>query len=289
MASQRMQNRGTQAAVSKTAESSPLNYTIERLARFGYATRGLIYFVIGLLTLLMAFGYGGYATDQQGAIAAIGRQPFGGMLLWLVFTGLVCYSLWGLIRAILNPLHKTHDAKGFAERVGYLISGVAYASLVLPTYGLISGGSQPAQNGAQQGQIQKFVAAVLAIPSGKWLVGILGSMVILVGLHQFVQGFKRVFEKQIQLVNLTPVQTKWVIFLGRFGTVSRGVILSLMGIFLVDAAYMSDSTRAKGFGSAMTSILQQPFGRSLMGIIALGLISLGLYSVCVAIFFRLKK
>ena len=262
---------------------------MEGLARFGYAVRGLIYFVIGLLSILLAFGYGADTTDQQGAIAVIGKQPFGRLLLWLVLAGLVCYSLWGLIRAILNPFHKAHDTKGFAVRVGYLVSGVAYASLILPTYGLISGGTQPAQKGVQQGQIQRFVATVLAMPAGKWLVGIVGIIVILIGLYQMIQGFMPVFDKQIKLVNLTPVQTKRVHFLGRFGTVSRGAILSLMGVFLVTAAYMSNSKLAKGFDSAITSILQQPYGRWLMGMIALGLISLGIYSLCVAIFFRLKK
>jgi len=271
------------------AGNLPINKTVEGLARIGYATRGLIYFVIGLLTILLSFGYGGKTTDQQGAIAMIGKQPFGGLLLWLVLIGLVCYSLWGLIRAIFNPLHKTHDLKGFAVRVGFFVSGVAYATLVLPTYGLISGGSQPAQNGVQQDQIQNFAAAVLAIPFGQWLVGIVGIIVILIGIYQFVLGFTPVFENQIILVKLTPVQVKRVKFLGRFGTVSRGVIISLIGIFLVDAAYTSNSKLAKGFDSAMTTILQQPFGPWLMGIVALGLISLGLYSLCVAIFFRLKK
>lgn len=289
MSSQKKFNRPANDSVSKTAESFQLSKTVEDLARFGYATRGLIYFVIGLLTILLAFGYGTKTTDQQGAIAMIGKQPFGHQLLWLVLLGLVCYSLWGLIRAIFNPLHKAHDVKGFAVRVGYFISGVAYATLVLPTYGLISGGTQPAQTGVQQDEIQKFVAAMLAIPAGKWIVGFIGISVILVGLYQFIQGFVPVFEKQIILVKLTPVQKKWVNFLGRFGTVARGIIFSLIGIFLVYAAYMSNSKLAKGFDSALTSILQQPFGRWFMMIIALGLISLGLYSLCVAIFFRLKK
>jgi hypothetical protein len=289
MSSQKKFTRQANDSVTNTAESFQFSKTVEGLARFGYATRGFIYFVIGFLTILLAFGYGAKTTDQQGAIAMIGKQPFGRQLLWLVLVGLVCYSLWGLIRAFFNPLHKAHDVKGYAVRVGYFISAVAYATLVLPTYGLISGGSQPAQTGVQQDQIQKFVASILALPLGKWLVGFIGIVVILVGIYQIIQGFIRVFEKQILLVNLTPVRLKQVNFLGRFGFVSRGIIFSLIGVFLVYAAYMSDSKLVKGFDSTLTSILQQPFGRWFMGIIALGLISLGLYSMCVAIYFRLRK
>ncbi|HEY5588806.1 MAG TPA: DUF1206 domain-containing protein, partial [Candidatus Paceibacterota bacterium] len=65
------------------------------MARLGYGARGLIYFVMGLLAFLLAFVNIGNTADQQGAIVTIGRQPEGKILLWLVFIGLVCYSLWG--------------------------------------------------------------------------------------------------------------------------------------------------------------------------------------------------
>jgi len=272
-----------------TSNNEALNRTFETLARLGYAARGIIYFVIGLLAVLMAFGYGGKTTDQQGAISMIGTQPAGRILLWLVLIGLVCYSLWGLIRAIFNPFHQGHDAKGFALRIGYLVSAAAYALLVMPTYALISGGAQPAQNGAQQGQIQQYTAKILVMPFGQWLVGIIGIIVIVVGLIQFFQGFKSDFERQIYLTKLNPAQLRRVRFLGRFGTIARGIVFALIGLFIVMAAYTANSQQVKGFDSTLTSILQQPYGRWLLGAIALGLISLGLYSLCLSIFFRLKK
>src|SRR5665648_717049 len=158
---------------SLTSNHAALNRTFETLARIGYAARGMIYFVIGLVAVLMAFGYGGKTTDQQGAISMIGTQPAGRILLWLVLIGLVCYSLWGLIRAIFNPFHQGHDAKGFALRIGYLVSAAAYAMLVMPTYALISGGAKPAQNGAQQWLFQQYIAKILVMSYGQLLVGII--------------------------------------------------------------------------------------------------------------------
>ena len=282
-------NGKTNGSGPLTSNNTAVNKTFETLARLGYASRGIIYFVIGLLAVLMAFGYGGKTTDQQGAISMIGTQPAGRILLWLVLIGLVCYSLWGVIRAIFNPFHQGHDAKGFALRIGYLVSAAAYAMLVMPTYALIAGGAQPAQNGAQQGQIQQSIAKILVMPLGQWLVGIIGIIVILVGLIQFFQGFNPGFERKIHLDKLNPAQLRRVRFLGRFGTIARGIVFALIGLFIVMAAYTANSQQVKGFDSTLTSILQQPYGRWLLGVIALGLISLGLYSLCLSIFFRLKK
>ncbi len=273
----------------KTAHSATFYSIVEIIARLGYAARGVIYFIMGLLALLLAFGFGGKTTDQQGAIATIGRQPEGRILLWLVLIGLVCYSLWGLVRAVLNPLHEDHDTKGFAERVGYLFSAIAYALLALPTYALITGGARPATNGTQQDQIQNYVAKILTIPFGQWLVGIVGVLVILVGLFQVYKGIIPDFKQQLYLVKLTPIQEKWVNNLGRLGAIARGIIFALIGVFLIVAAFTANSKQAKGFDSTLTSILNQPYGHWLMGSIALGLIALGVYSLLAALFFRLRK
>jgi hypothetical protein len=56
-------------------------------ARAGIPTRGVIYAIIGVLAIKLAFGSGGETTNQQGALAEIAQQPFpdkatGGVLGW---------------------------------------------------------------------------------------------------------------------------------------------------------------------------------------------------------------
>ena len=273
----------------KAANSATFNIIVEIMSHLGYAARGIIYFVMGLLALLLAFGNGGETTDQQGAIATIGSQPEGRILLWLVLIGLICYSLWGLIRAVLDPFHKGHDTKGAAVRVGYLFSAIAYALLALPTYALITGGARPASKGAQGVQTQDYVAKILTMPGGQWLVGIGGMLVILVGLFQVYQGMIPDFERQLHLVKLNLSQAKWVKRLGRVGMIARGIIFALVGIFLIAAAYTANSNHAKGLDGTLMSLIHEPYGSWLMGSIALGLIALGIYSSFVAIFFRFRN
>src|SRR5512141_1404178 len=98
------------------------NPWVERLARFGYLMRGLVYATIGVLALELAPGNGGQATTQSGAIAMLGSQPFGKILLILIVVGLASYSLWGFIHAIFDPLHRGSDAKGIVARIGFAFS-----------------------------------------------------------------------------------------------------------------------------------------------------------------------
>src|SRR4051794_41808151 len=82
----RAQGKGSDFARSKQ---------FEWLARAGIATRGVIYAVIGVLAIKLAFGSGGKTTNQQGAFAEIARQPFGKALLIFIAIGVGRHADWG--------------------------------------------------------------------------------------------------------------------------------------------------------------------------------------------------
>lgn len=265
------------------AELSPV---VENLTRLGYGARGLIYCTMGVLAFQVAVGSGRSSTDQQGAIAAIGRQPAGQMLLVAVLAGLVCYALSGVFRAVLDRQHKGHGLKGILQRLGYLCSAAAYSALVPPTYHLITGGSHPARGGVQTAQSQHSVASAMSLPLGKWLVGAVGIVVIAVGAYQIYQGIQAKSDRLIQSPALTPRQMNWIEGMGRFGTVARGVVFALIGILIVLSAYHSDPSRARGLDGALIALLREPYGPWLLGVVALGLLAFGLYSLLTALWFR---
>jgi hypothetical protein len=105
----------------------------ERLARLGYASKGLVYFIVGFLAAQAAFSMGGRTTDTSGALSAIVNQPFGKFLLFLVTIGIIGYALWRIVQTIIDPEHQGQkmDAKRIAQRIGYALSALAYAGLAL--------------------------------------------------------------------------------------------------------------------------------------------------------------
>ena len=66
----------TEEAVRQVVE----NPWLERLARLGYAVRGLLYAAIGLLSVEVALGVRHAPEDAEGVIALIGRQSSGPVL-----------------------------------------------------------------------------------------------------------------------------------------------------------------------------------------------------------------
>jgi multidrug transporter EmrE-like cation transporter len=279
-----LEQKGKQVAHDATV--SPL---MENLLRLGYLVRGLVYGVIGLMALQVVIGGGGALTDTQGAIAIMGGAAGGGILLYAVLVGLASYGLWGLVRAIVDPLHKGKDTKGIAERVGYAISGISYLLLALATYGLITGRATAVQNGSQTAQTQQTVGTLLSQPWGALLVMLIALIVMGVGLFQVNQGIQPQFHQQFTPYALNTRQRTWITRMGRFGMAARGLVFMLIGLFLFLAAYHHDPSRAQGIEGVLASLLQQPYGIWLLGIVALGLIAFGVYSALSGVWLRLKR
>src|SRR5687768_15479940 len=122
---------------TEVAEKVATNKWVEWLPRLGYVSRGLVYALVGMLSVGLVLGAGGETTDKQGAIASISSYGLGKVLLAIVVVGLVGYSLWGFFRALVDPYQKGTGPKALAERAGYVVSGFSYGALVFPTMRLI--------------------------------------------------------------------------------------------------------------------------------------------------------
>ena len=272
------------ATGKKAAKEVAYSPAMENLVRLGYAVKGFIYVTMGYIAIQAALGKGRTPADQLGAISEFSKLPYASILLWIILIGLVAYSLWGVVRAILDPLHKGSDTEGLLTRGGYLISAVTYATFVIPTYQLIQGGRAGGSN-----QTAQLVGKLMDMPLGRFLVGVVGLAALGAGLYQVYKGITLNFEKMFRPYNLSPEQFKVVKWLGRFGTAARGVVFALVGFFLCLAAYYANPSRAQGINGALKFLGNQPYGLWLLGIIAAGLIAFGIYSLLSAAWLRLKR
>jgi hypothetical protein len=106
-------------------------------------------------------------------------------------------------------------------------------------------------------------------------------------LGQFLEAYRATFASDLKGAEMSERQRTNVIRLGRFGMFARGVIFLVIGWFVVQAGLHHDPGRVQGFGGAFAFLLGQPFGRVLLGIVALGFVALGLHSFACARWIRL--
>lgn len=253
------------------------NLWIERLARFGYAAKGVVYFIVGLLGMQTAFGVGSKTTDTSPPLQIIVTQPFGKFLLSLVAIGLIGYVVWRFTQAFIDPGHQGTDMKRVLQRLGYAISGLCYAGLTLAAVQVIVG-----LEGNNNNLRQDWTARLLEQPFGQGLVAILGVSVIGVGLFYWFEAYTTKFRERFKLAEMSNAQVICVICIGKFGIVARGITFGLIGILLIQAALQSDANEVRGLGGALEVLAQEPSGQWILGIIATGLIAYAIYMLLTA-------
>jgi hypothetical protein len=259
------------------------NPALELLERLGYVVRGVLYIVMGVLALRLALAKpDGQAVDLTGSVIVVVSNPYGRFLLLVIVVGLGAYSLWGLIRAFFDPLHRGSDPAGYIARLGFLSSAVSYGALVALGLKILTG-----SGGASQDSTRQTVSSILVHPAGGTLTIVIGLIVAGIGVGQLVEAYRAVFRKDLKGAEMSERTRTIVLWLGRFGMAARGVIFLVVGWFIVQAGLHHDPNRVQGFGGAFVFLGAQPFGHLVLGIVALGIVALGLHSLACARWVRL--
>jgi hypothetical protein len=254
---------------------------IERLARAGYVAKGVVYAVIGVLSLRVALGAGGKTTGTGGAVRSLGEQPFGRALLAVLAVGLIGYMVWKLVQAISDADNKGSDAGGIARRVGYAGSALIHGGLAFTAVSLAAGMS------GSGGSSDSLTARLMSQPYGRLLVAAVGLGVIGVGLYQLHAAYKAKFLNDLKLAEMSVAKRRWTTRAGRFGTAARALVIGVAGAFLILAAYQADPEETRGLGGALQSLARQPFGPYLLGVVAAGLLAYALFMFLVARYRRI--
>ena len=257
--------------------------SFEWLARAGYATQAYLYFTIGGLAALAAFGYGGETTDGKGALVELYRQPFGRVLLVLASIGLLGFALFRGYQAVIDPERQARGIRA-AKRIGWAAVALLHAGLGVFALSLASGNGQSGGGN----DTRSATASLLSwSPLGPWLVAGVGAVLIGVAIHQLWCAWRSELDEQLDLSSLRPSTTRWVVRLSRFGIAARAIVGAIAGGFLLLAAIDSNAGQAKGFGESLATVRQAPFGGVLFAVVALGLLAFAVYELVEARYRRI--
>jgi hypothetical protein len=273
-------NQIGRAGSGMTSEIAPW---VERLARVGYAAKALLYGTIGVLAAQAALGNGGQTTDSRGAMREVLQAPFGRALLFIVALGLVGYAVWRVVQGITDPEGRGKDPKGLALRGSYVARGLLHLGLALSAFRLASGSGDSGGGGQRQ---EELTARAMESPGGEALVWLIGAGILGYGLYQLYRAYAAKLSKQLDLGQLSAETGRWAIGISRFGIAARGVVFSIIGGFMLQAAMRNDPQQAGGVGDSLRRLGEM--GRWPLAVVAIGLVAYGAYELLNARYRRIQ-
>ncbi|MGV3539863.1 MAG: DUF1206 domain-containing protein [Rufibacter sp.] len=245
---------------------------IERYAKAGYVAKGFVYILVGILTAMAALGIGGKIASNSDAFLEIKKMPGGGFILGILAAGLIGYSLWRFIQALLDTEAKGNKAKGIGKRLAYAFSGLIYASLAYLAFMI---GTHSKTNNNSTSKEQDLLSELLQKPFGKWLAIIIGIATIGNGLYQLKKAYSKSFLKDVH--GLPRDKFDFLAKSGQAGFAARGLVFTIIGGLFVKAAWHQNPSEAEGTKGAFTFLGTSPFGSWLLTVVALGLVGYGLF------------
>jgi hypothetical protein len=241
---------------------------VDPAMRFGYAARGVVYVLVGMFALIAAKDRKP-APDSRSALGELLDQPFGEAVLALIAVGLVAYAAWRLLCASLDLENKGRDFKGWAARGAQTISALLHLLLAFTAASVIRDAGT-SQNGDRT---ESWTGAIMAEPFGRWLVAIAGAVALAMGIQHFVKAHRAKYKENLRY---TPLAAKLDPFV-KVGIIAHGIVVSIIGVFLIWAAWTTDASRAGGLADALDALRQIGVGQLGLGAIAIGLIGFSVY------------
>jgi Domain of Unknown Function (DUF1206) len=255
---------------------------VDWLARAGFTARGVMYALIGILAIEIAFGNGGHKADQSGAVRVVGNTPLGAALLWLLVIGFIGMTLWRLSEALYGG--PGADGRKASNRLIAGFKAVLYGFIAFFIMKYALGLGAPKSSNEQSVDL---TSTAMREPGGRILVGIVGLVLIGVGAWLAWRAFEKKFIDEIKTGEMSPRTRKVVTFFGKFGGIARGIVFGAAGVFLLIAAVDANAHKAKGIDATLRAFTKTPAGPWLLVLIAVGLIIFGLYSLAEARWRRL--
>ena len=259
-----------------TVKSATDNQWFENLARAGFAVSGVLHLLIAYIVLRLALGGPSPSgnADQSGALATLGSQTGGAVMLWVAAVGLVALGLWRLAETVLGGKpgetsgRQSDDNGAVKKRVKAFALAVVYFAVAVSAarFAMGSGKSTGQRNAGTSAQLMQS-------GWGRILLIVIGLVVIGIGGYHVYKGVSKRFEKDLKV---SPGRGITVIGVG--GYTAKGLVFVGAGILVIVATLRFDPSKATGIDGAVKTLGEAPFGKFLLIVAALGIAAFGVYS-----------
>lgn len=268
----------TKDAAQDLAERAEDSRGVQHVARLGLAARTLVWLVVGLLAASVALG-GDQQADQGGALRTLSESPLGGVLLVALALGFLCYAGYRLLCLAVGHRDDPDSRKRWAHRAKSGGEALVFVAAAVSVVRVLAGGG-----GDSEQETTSATATLMELPAGRTMVGLVGVTALVVGLVLVVRALAHAHDDKLEWRRLSPRWWRPAMWLGAVGLTGRGLVVALLGGFLVNAAVRFDPQQAKGLDAALQALAGQPFGTGLLVLAAVGLLGYALWSLAETVY-----
>jgi hypothetical protein len=257
---------------------------LESAARLGYASKAVVYGIVGVLAILTAANQGGAITDTSGALRVVLMRPFGRTLLIVLAIGLCGYAAWRLLDAAMDPDRAGKSPIGAVTRIGNAIRGCVYGALGVEAFRLARG-----LRGSNRDQVELWTARIFDWPLGEFAVGAAGAIVAIYGASELIRALSGRHDTKLDWSAISSDVRPHLQRICRFGVAIRAGLLVTLGVFLVRAALTQNPNQAAGPRESIIRLGGLFEGRWFLLVIGAGLVAYAVDQVIHARCRRIRK
>jgi hypothetical protein len=263
---------------------------ITRVTRFGWLSKGLVFVLIGVIAIRIAttqWEEPGADATQAGALRVVSSQPLGSLLLIVVSSGLVVFTVWNVTQAVITGSTDI-DPLGLVKRIGWFGLGLFYGLIAFVGFRLAFNEFGSPERGTQSGNTsgdtgdtdpQEFTARLLAESGGRAVAILIALIVLIVAGYHLHKGLTYGFVDDLDTDDLSSEQEEWLGRLGVGGFAARAFVLAVIAFFLTKAAIQFDSDEAVGLDGALREFVTVAYGRVVIVLVGVGMTIAGIYDM----------
>jgi hypothetical protein len=260
-------------------------HIIEKLARFGCFSIALVYMMVGLMAILSFAGESEAMADEERIVDVLLDIPAGEAIVFVMIAGMLGYIIWRVFEAFTDPYKFGNSFKGIATRAGIGLSAVGYAIIGFSALQVVLDGCSEGEEDQQM-----IVSQVLQVTGGMWIVGIAGAITALAGIVQFKYVGSGDYKQRIKLDKLKNWFRTVTHILAWAGYLARGIILGVIGYFIIRAAVEFDPESVGNTDSAFDFLGDFGLpGKIFFLIVAAGTICYGLFMIICGIYYSFEE
>jgi hypothetical protein len=259
---------------------------IQFLGRFGIVSTGIIYVAVGFIAILSFLRLKQGGADEGSFLVYIDKFLAGRILIGLILSGMTGYIVRRWYEAFADPYKYGNQFTGIAKRTATGLSSIADGLVAFSAIQALW--MKPTIDETGIPTAQREAAGKLIQEGGSPFLIVIGVIICIVALVQASYMIMGHYKERMNLKTAGKVKGTIINLLGWAGHISRGIIVGIIGYFLIKSGSRKNPMFVVNTDKAF-DFIGDHIGHTEFIAVAIGTVCYGLFMFAYALYFQPGK